>query len=313
MSFSDWPKRLTQLVLALACCFLIASVSSAPNDGYVLYLDEYLTGDYYVAELRDIDSDNPPLVNPRKLQLPASFRQSVEIGNADVSVDGSTIVFAARQFSDLDWDIYKGTIDLQRNGIRNVSLLVRNEGGRDEDPKFSWDGMSVIYKCDGDICIYPELYPNPVVSSWCELWSPAYSPTGYTISYTKRCADSDSDRIWEYGLMTGIESIVPNDGGGPDRFAQYLDDGRLVYSHVNTDTATSDLWQHNLGFTSMLYDGDASDDDPYPDKHNRDRIAFIGWDDVEANYNLYIYRRGRADAVQLTEGTPVLAPVLFRP
>jgi len=148
----------------------------AQADGYVLYLNEYLTGDYYYAPLSAIDSESPPLVNSRQLRLPRGFRRGVELGNADVSIDGTTIVFAARSTVDLDWDIYTGTIDRFRRRIRNVQGLIQTAGGRDEDPRVSWDGASVVYKCDGNICIYPEIYPNPVVESWCELWAPSFDP-----------------------------------------------------------------------------------------------------------------------------------------
>lgn len=311
MDVSQCCRRETRWAL-LVCAVAFPTSVFAQSDGYVLFLDEYLTGDYYYAPLSDLGAASPPRIRPRKLQLPGRFRRSVEIGNADVSVDGTTIVFAARNTSDLDWDIYSGSIDLARGRIRNVRALVRNVGARDEDPRFSWDGSSIVYKCDGDICVYPEFYANPVVTSWCELWAPAFVPSGYRISYTKRCGTADSDRIWEYDLQTEEETVVPNEGGGPDRFAYYQDDGRLIYSHVDLASGTSSLWEHDTGFVSLLHDRTPSDDDPYPDKHDRNHVAFIGWNDRDGAYDLYVYRRDPGDSVQLTASRPVLAPVLFR-
>ncbi len=298
-------------VLLAACALSFSSTALARDDGYVLFLDEYLAGDYYYARLSDLDGDNPPQIHPRKLRLPRKFQRNVEIGNADVSADGSTIVFAARKTSDYNWDIYYGSIDLRRSRIRKVRLLV-GAAGRDEDPRISWQGTSIVYKCDGNICIYPAIYPNPVVVSWCELWAPSFALSGYGVSFTKRCGDGDSDRIWQYDLLTGDETPIPNEGDRADRFAHYMDDGTLVYSHIDKDTGTSSLWVHGAGYASLLHDRTRSDDDPYPDKRDRNHIAFIGWDDNGANYDLYVYRRSRGDSVKLSDDISVLAPVLFR-
>jgi hypothetical protein len=289
---------------------LLSGTAHAQADGNVLYLSEYLYGDYYYAALGDIDRYPRP-IRPRKLRLPSSFRAGVELGNHDVSRDGKTIVFAARYTTDYDWDIYTGTIDLSNQRIHSVNLLVRTIGARDEDPRFSWDGTQIVYKCAGDICMYPDLlYTNPVVASWCELWGPSLDPSGYRIAYTKRCGPSSDDKVWQFDLLTGVESAVPSDDGSTDRFAHFLDDGRIVYSHIGPDGAEASLWIHDSGYVSLLHDRTDSDDDPYPDKHDRDHIAFIGWD-IDG-YSLYVYRQSRGDSVRLSYGRPILAPVLFR-
>ena len=311
MRASYSPLCIFACALLAACSLFFSRTALAHDDGYVLFLNEYLTGDYYFARLRHLDRDNPPRIYPRKLRLPRKFRRSVEIGNADVSSDGSMIVFAARKTSDYDWNIYTGKIDLSRKRIRKVRLLVRN-AGRDEDPRFAWQGTSIVYKCAGNVCIYPEVYPNPVVLSWCELWAPSFALSGYAVYFTKRCGDGDSDRIWQYDLLTGAETPIPNEGGRADRFAHFMDDGTLVYSHIDRERGMSSLWTHDTGYVSLLHDKTSSDDDPYPDKHDRNHIAFIGWDDNDGNYDLYLYRRSRGDSVKLTDNIPILAPVLFR-
>jgi hypothetical protein len=291
--------------------YLFSGTAIAQDDGNVLYLSEYLHGDYYYARLRDVDRSNPRFIRPRKLRLHSSFRENVELGNHDVSYFGKKIVFAARNTIDYDWDIYIGTIDLRRKRIRNVDRIIRNIGARDEDPRFSWDGTQIVYKCGGDICVYPEFnYTNPVVKSWCELWAPSFDPSGYRISYTKRCGGRSDDRVWQYDLLTGSESAVPSATSSTDRFSQFLDDGRIVYSHIDIAAARSSLWIYDSGYVSQLHDQTESDDDPYPDKHDRNHIAFIGWEDD--GYDLYVYRQSRGDAVRLSDGLPILAPVLFR-
>lgn len=298
------------LALVFVACLSKAAVAAPGADGYVLFFDEYLYGDYYYADLGDVDRNSPYPIRPRKLRLPSWLKSHLEIGNADVSYDGRTIVFAARDTSDYDWNIYAGTIDLWHRRIVDVGLVVADAGVRDEDPRFSWDSTQLVYKCDGNICIYPEIYPNPVVESPCELWAPAFERSGYVISYTQRCDGPGSDRIREHHLLSGEEREVPNQGGGADRFPQYIDDGELIYSHIDAATDTSSLWIHNAGTAMLLHDRTASDDDPYFDKHDPDHLAFIGWEDD--GYNLFIYRHSRNDSVRLTSGMPIVGPVLFR-
>lgn len=311
MDCLNWNRRCMKACALVFVACLSKTVFAAPGtDGFVLFFDEYLYGDYYYASLGDVDRNDPYPIQPRKLRLPSPLKSNLEIGNADVSSDGTMIVFAARNTSDYDWNIYLGTLDLWRRRIVNVGIIVGDAGVRDEDPRFSWDSSQLVYKCDGNICIYPEIYSNPVVESPCELWSPAFERSGYVISYIERCGGPDSDRIWERNLLDGYGREVPNQGGGADRFPQYVDDGQLVYSHTDMATDTSSLWIHNAGTAMLLHDRTPSDDDPYLDKHDPDHLAFIGWEN--GGYNLFIYRHSRNDSVRLTNGIPILGPVLFR-
>jgi hypothetical protein len=302
-------RRRHRLICLVA--LLAAGLShAAEDDGYVLFLDEYLHGDFYVAALGDVDARGVHYIRPRRLRMPWPFGTAYEIGNADVSIDGRTIVFAARHEDELDWDIYAGTLDLSRNRVLDVEKIIGESGTREEDPRFSWDGGQIVYKCDGNICVYPGDFGNPAVASSCELWAPAFDPSGYTISYGARCGDAASDRLRQTELLTGKTVEIPNAGGGADRFAQFANDGRLVYSHIDSTTGTSSLWTYDSGFSQPLLDRTYSDDDPYPDKRDSNHIAFIGWQDD--GYDLFIYRADRNDAVQLTRGISVLGPVLFR-
>lgn len=310
----QFGTRKRRCIAAICFSVLVLSFSTnafAKDGGYVLYLSEYLHGDFYFASLGDVDGEEVRRIRPRKLRLPRSFRSQAELGNPDVSIDGKSIVFAARLTTDYDWDIYTGTIDLSRRQIRDLRVIVGNAGSRDEDPRYSWDGSRIVYKCGGNICIYPDNnYINPVVNSQCELWAPSFDLSGYTVSYTKRCNGSPSDRIWQYSLLMHEEVQVPNIDGGADRFAHFLEDGRIVFSRIDLSSVTSSLWIHDSSFTSVLHDRTESDDDAYPDKHDSNHIAFIGWGG--SGYDLFMYRQQHGDSVRLTRVTSVLAPVLFR-
>jgi dipeptidyl aminopeptidase/acylaminoacyl peptidase len=303
------PRYLTWIVLAL---LPFSDPASAQDDGKVLFLSEYLTGDYFYADLGDVDVDRPAMIRPRKMRLPGRFRAQVQLGNHDVSYDGSRIAFAARDTRTGDWDIYLGAIDTGRGRIGNIVKLTHRPASRDEDPRFSWTGEQIVYKCNNDICIYPDgLYPYPVVASDCELWAPSFDSSGYAISYGERCGSPDNDRIRYFDLVTRRGGDVPGSDGAPDRFAYFLEDGSIVYSHSEPVSNRTSLWLYTLGPTvALLHDRTESDDDPYPDKHDSNHIAFIGWQN--GGYDLFVYRQDRRDSVQLSRSTRMLAPVLFR-
>ena len=316
-------KRLASAVLATLSMLVVAGVVHASDDGYVLYLSKYLDGDYYVAPLGDVDVAKPRVIRPKKLRFPKRFRSLVLIGNQDVSPNGRNIVFAASRKA--DWDIYTGVLDLDRSRITDVVLLIKNSFGndptRDEDPRYSWDGSQIVYKCAFDICIYDQQGEiTKVAESPCELWAPSFDPSGYWVSYAKRGDEMDGgcdddpqkDRIWVKNLQNQGVSEFPlgTDNGGPDRFAHYLGDNRVVYSHIDGATLGASLWIHEGGAVELLHNETVSDDDAYPDKHDANHIAFVGWQ--PGGYQFFIYRVDQGDAVRLSRNLPVLAPVLFR-
>jgi hypothetical protein len=270
---------------------------------YVLYLDRYVVGDFFLAQLPDLLLEDPEIISPLLVKL-NGFKGKP--GNPDVSPDGQHIAFAANVRN--DWNIYTGELDVVKAEVTNIKPLADRRGVREEDPRYSWDGQQLVYKCGGNICLLPENVPNPLVSSVCELWGPAFHPVATKISYTARCDTPQSDRIFVYDLATGQTVTVPNLDGGPDRFSHFTGDGRLIYSHLDPQTQTASLWSYVGGVTSPFHDRTSSDDDPYADKLDWEYLAFVGY---QSGYDLFIYRESRSDSVQLTQGIPVLGPIIF--
>ena len=156
----------------------------------------------------------------------------------------------------------------------------------------------------------------PVVIDPCELYGPVFDYVGTTISYTRRCADAQSDRIIVHDLMTHSKLELQNEGGGPDRFAHFHADGRLLYSHVDVVSGTASLWSYNFynpnGSSmppTLFHNKTFSDDDSYAHKQNPEYTFFIG---VDQGYNLYAYRATRDDSVKLSDGYPMLGTVVFQ-
>lgn len=277
----------------------------APSGTYVLYISDYLSGNFYLAALPDLTVDDPGLVDPQLVSL-GRFRG--KLANPDVSADGQKIVFAAVVRN--SWNIYVGALDVANARVTDLRMLVSGDGQRIEDARFSWDGEQVVYKCANDICVHPPVGPNPLIDSNCELWAPVFHPGGTRIAYSRRCNDDPaSDRIEIYDLGTGLTDSVPNADGGPDRFPTFRGDGRLVYSHLSQGSGTASLWSYANGTTQLFHDRTESDDDPYANKRDWELLAFIGYDQ---GYQLFVHREWRNDSVQLTSGLPVLGPVIFQ-
>jgi hypothetical protein len=270
---------------------------------YVLYLDRYVIGDFFLAQLPNLLLDDPGILSPSVVKL-NGFKG--KLGNPDVSSDGKEIAFAAIVRN--DWNIYTGKLDVAKVEVTNIKPIANRKGVREEDPRYSWDGQQLVFKCDGNICLLPAIVPNPIVSSGCELWGPAFHPAATRISYTARCNAPESDRIFVYNLATGQTVAVPNLDGGPDRFSHFMGDGRLIYSHLDPETGTASLWSYIGGLISPFHDRTNSDDDPYADKRDWEYLAFVGY---QSGYDLFIYRESRSDSVQLTQDIPVLGPIIF--
>jgi hypothetical protein len=270
---------------------------------YVLYLDEYITGGYYLAALPDLQSDQPAPISPRRVTL-KNFRG--RLGNPDVSADGRRIVFAGLLRN--EWGVYAGKLDVIRSEVTDIVALANRRGIREEDPRFSWDGQQVVYKCAGDICLHPERAPGPVVVSACELWGPSFHPAGTRLAYAARCGAPESDRIHVYDLATGQTQVVANADGGPDRFPHFRGDGALIYSHLDPAAGEASLWRYAGGQTTLFHDRTVSDDDPYADKTDWEYLAFVGY---QERYNLFIFRESRRDSVRISQSVSVLGPVIF--
>lgn len=319
------PPIVLDIRLWLAFVGVFATLCSHANsNGLVVYLSDYLSGDYYFAPLPELmaDPSQQSFIQPAKLSLPKDFRRSVELGNHDIAGDGTEIVFAARTKRRKDWDIYTGRTDYTNGRITDIVRIVSTRGVRDEDPRFDWsrdaNGLHrIVYKCGGDICVYANSAISKVIEdSDCELWAPSFNSEGSAVSYARRCDGSGSDRIW-YAYLNAPENReqvpLPGGEGGPDRFAHFQDPEALIYSHVMADTGAASLWRYyppTRKFDRLTLNTNTnSDDDAYPDKSNPNRIAYIGWQEG-SGYNLFIYEGGVS--YKLSHNVPMLAPVIFQ-
>ncbi len=295
---------------------------------YAIFLDGYPTGRWQLLELPCLDTQPESPATPRELalDLPKNQRRKFQIANGDVFYSGGQyrFVFAGRTGPGDHWGIWGGVLDISGGRITEIHPIVRTAGTREEDPRFSVDGQSIVYKSDGTIRIVSPVddWGGPYAdylfadATGCELWVPAMLATG-TVAYVRRCGQDElewdqSDRVvYDSG---GTQTELPSLGGGPDRFSHFTPFGDLVYSHLDTSAGRASLWYYNPGNEPyQLLDWTESDDDPFADRQT-DYIAFSGWGGD--GYDLYVTRlstlaSGLPFAVKVTDGINVLGTVTF--
>eukprot|EP01084_Bolivina_argentea_P157012 273614_1 len=133
----------------LFAIFLIYECSSY----YVVYLEGY-PGNLKLIEL---PVDNPQILDVKNNAVDITPNSLINrCGNPDVSPDGTQIVFGAITASSNSWDIYIGDLNIQQGTIDNLQLLI-NTDFREEDPRYSYDGNSFVYK-SGKSWITPIVY-----------------------------------------------------------------------------------------------------------------------------------------------------------
>eukprot|EP01083_Nonionella_stella_P311108 1108059_1 len=315
--------------------FMVAMIISACHAYHIVYLD------YYGGHLKliELPADLYALTvdNPNKLDLSTASDitpNGLQCGNPDVSPDGTRIVFGAITVATDSWDIYIGDLNLIDKRIDNLELII-DSTLREEDPRFSYDGSSFVYKA-GISWETPILYDivkydittetsttvvecpdncNNVCESGCnhcELWGPAYHPCGDKISYTARVCENhvDYDEVYIYDMTTQQKTRVTTNTM-PDMYSHWKRDGTLLFSRKTPDNS-EDLYLYNpnyIGDAALYLSVSASDDDAYAFKQDNNLFLFIGLADSIEGYELFIARDGVA--IQMTEGTRMLGPVVF--
>ena len=328
------------VALAAATLSMGAAAQPVPEPSYAVFLDDYPKGDFYFVDLntaaaeprasgrgkkKQSTSTGGPVRLGLDLDLPRRDVRQFQLGNGDIHVDSSGtrhIVFGGRIGDGGSWDIYAAEVDIESARLRAVRRLIAgtNSDGtpaREEDPKFSWDGGQIIYKCHNKICLADSngSFIGEMASlTGCELWAPALDLSGGVMAYVQRCDGPDSDTIYRH-FIGGSRTEVPKTADEPDRFPQFNGVGDIIYSHLDRDAGSSRLLSYVGGQSlSGFYDTlGADDEDPYVFKPNDAFTAFISWHG--SGYSLYLVdRTGSVESLRrLTgDGGNVLGPILMR-
>lgn len=146
-------KRLVGVVAALVALTLPAAwagqapdpsiTERAPRLSGVLLFHHYTAYRNWDSQLMMLD-----LATGRLATISKNWKV-IHAMNGHFSPDGNSIVFMGSKAGLKDWDIFITHFDGQR-WVEPMNLTGPNDK-RDEDPKFSPDGTSIVYKTDGAI------------------------------------------------------------------------------------------------------------------------------------------------------------------
>ncbi len=131
--------------------------------------------------------------------------------NAQFSVDGKSLLFMAIQNG--SWNVFVWTIGSAKPPLNlTVSL-----GGRNEDPKFTFDGKRIVFKHEGDVGFLTLVFNGTEIigaanfqlttnNGWITEESMPYgSPSGKYVLYTIGAAAS---RIYRMNMYTGQSQLL---------------------------------------------------------------------------------------------------------
>ncbi len=201
--------------------------------------------------------------------------------NPSVSPDGNKLVFMAvphsnHNYNNLELILY----DISTGEIKRLT----NNNVADEDPKFSPNGIDVVFKRNGDIYkintndnSVEQLTATPTV----EEWAPFYSSDGSKIYYTSRT--NNNDDIWQIDA-DGQNSQALIEGLNNEWYPQTVDSQHFLYTLTNNG---DDIYEYTLsdGASEKLSTNSSSDDsDPFYIYDN-----YCGFSSSrDGNYDLYI-------------------------
>ena len=258
---------MTKRVAALLCVMVLALstilISALQRDtssleGTLIY-HRYTDYQSWDATMWTID-----LASGVQRQVNSDWESMVSPINAHFSADGKTITFmgSTAGLAENDWDIFTSRWD-GKVWQEPINLTGPN-GARDEDPKFSPDGKTIIYKEDGVL-----------VTMNADGSNKTYLTKGKPESSMPYFAKNGRDILFEragdiYLLSNGVERKMYAGPGQSSYYPIGLDDKSFLYTRVQNSKHDSIMQGFYDGSASKSYffnsiDWDTSDSYPYQD------------------------------------------------
>lgn len=214
--------------------------------------------------------------------------------NAHVSNDGQYLTFMGSAAGLLntdgeiqhDWDVFISHWDGSQ-WSDPINLTGAN-GKRDEDPKFSPDGKTIVYKEDGVLAIVSSTggMKNYLSVGEAESSMPYYRTNGIDILF---------ERQGKIYLMTatGDQLMDPGTGGESSYYPIGVDNERFLFSRVQDSKHDGIRWGYYDGrqSTDLFFNNETWDSsDSYPYQDARDFIFLVSGDVniPKGGYNLVI-------------------------
>ena len=159
-------------------------------------------------------------------QVGADWRGMVSPINAHFSADGQTITFMGSNSGiiEKDWDVFVSKWD-GAQWSEPINLTGPN-GARDEDPKFSPDGDTIIYKENGVLATVSKSggAKKYLTAGEAESSMPFYSPDGKTIMFER---DGEI-----FTLVNGVTTQMRSGAGRSSYYPIALDNESFLYTRV---------------------------------------------------------------------------------
>ena len=184
--------------------------------------------------------------------------------NAHFSADGQMITFmgSAAGLPENDWDVFTSTWD--GNTWAEPKNLTGPNGARDEDPKFSPDGKTIIYKQDGVLVI---MSADGSGKEYLTQGEPESSMPYFAVNGRDILFERSGDI---YLLKNGIETKMFAGDGESSYYPIGMDDKTYLYTRVQSTKHDAIMQGFYDGAASKSYffnsiDWDTSDSYPYED------------------------------------------------
>ena len=212
------------VVAALSSILIAHSRNALPSlDGTLIY-HRYSSYDAWDATLWMVD-----LPTGQQTQVGAQWVGMVSPFNAHLSSEGRAITFMGSNagLTQKDWDVFVSNWDGSQ--WSEPTNLTGPNGARDEDPKFSPDGDTIIYKENGVLATVskgggPKKY---LTKGEAESSMPFYSPDGKTILFER------SGEI--FTLVNGITTRMRSGNGRSSYYPIALDNQSFLYTRVQSN------------------------------------------------------------------------------
>ena len=227
--------------------------------------------------------------------------------NAHVSSDGQYLTFmgSAAGLPDIDgkpqydWDVFIS--HWEGSKWSDPINLTGANGKRDEDPKFSPDGKTIVYKEDGVLTTVQSTGGDKTYLSVGEAESsmPYYRTNGIDILFERQGKTY-------LKTATGDQIMDPGTGGESSYYPIGVDNERFLFTRVQDSKHDGIRWGYYDGrpSTDLFFNNDTWDSsDSYPYKDAKDFIFLVSGDVniPKGGYNLVIADLKRKKVVNIDD------------
>ncbi|MBX9808317.1 MAG: hypothetical protein K2X95_11030 [Flavobacteriaceae bacterium] len=187
--------------------------------------------------------------------------------NAHFSPDGTKIVFMGISKINNNWDIFIYTLG---TNIQPTNLT-QNSLGRDEDPKFSFDGTKIVYKTNG---ILKEMDTfGTVLKTFTDISSeasmPYYTTDGKSILYSGKEFNHSTADIIKYTILDGATQPLATMENINEYYPIVIDANTFLFSRSTTsDQVYLGYFDGTRALKLPFNESDSDFSDAYPvDSH----------------------------------------------